>query len=279
MININGHTKQLAILGYPVEHSFSPQMHTFISEQMGLNYIYTALEVEPQNLEDAIKGVRAMNIAGLNITAPHKNAVMKYLDVISDEAQKFNSVNTVVNRDGKLYGYNTDAHGFYHSLLHNGITVKDKDILILGAGGASRPVAMLLAMEGAKSVTVVNRTKEKAVALAEYVKDVIGFAIQTEKTLNHYDVVINTTSAGMAPQLDKCPIEDMSFIDENTAAADMIYNPEKTLFLQRAEQNGAKIMNGLGMLIYQGLIAYEHFTGVKLPDDMYDKVAKEVFGR
>jgi len=279
MLEVNGHTKQLAIFGYPVDHSFSPQMHNFISEKMGNNYVYTALEVEPEKLGDAMAGMRAMKIAGVNITAPHKNEVMKYLDEISDEAKKFGSVNTVVNRDGRLIGYNTDAHGFYKSLQYNGIDIKGKDILMLGAGGAAKPVCMLLAMEGARSITLINRTKSKADALAEYVKAVVGYEVSTEMSLEHYDIVINTTAAGMAPQLDKCPLEDMSFIDENTAVCDMIYNPPKTVFLKRAEENGAKIMNGLGMLIFQGLIAYEHFTDTKLPDDMYEIVKKEVFGQ
>lgn len=279
MLEVNGHTKQLAIFGYPVEHSFSPQMHNFISEKMGNNYVYTALEVEPEKLGDAIRGMRAMKIVGVNITAPHKNAVMQYLDEISDEARKFGSVNTVVNKDGKLIGYNTDAQGFCRSLEYNGIEVEGKDILMLGAGGAAKPVCMLLAMKGAKSITLINRTKSKADELAEYVKTVIGYKIGTEMSLEHYDLVINTTAAGMAPQLDKCPLEDMSFIDSNTAVADMIYNPPKTVFLKRAEENGAKIMNGLGMLIFQGLLAYEYFTGTKLLDDMYEIVKKEVFGQ
>lgn len=277
MIKISGHTKQLAIFGYPVEHSFSPQMHTFISEQMGLDYIYTALEVKPENLEMAVNGIRAMNISGVNITAPHKTKVMKYLDEVSDEVKKFGSVNTVVNRNGRLIGYNTDAYGFYRSLVKNGVDIEGKDVLIFGAGGAAKPVCVLLAMKGAGSITLINRTTSKAVELAHYVEEKVGFKISTQHNKARYDIVINTTAAGMSPQLDKCPTEDMSFIDENTTVADMIYNPPKTLFLQKAEQKGAKIMNGMGMLIYQGLIAYEHFTGAVLPDDMYDKVRKEVF--
>lgn len=279
MINIDGHTKQLAIFGDPVDHSFSPQMHTFISQKMNLNYVYTALEVKPENLKAAADGIRAMNISGVNITAPHKYEVMKYLDEISDEAQKFGSVNTVVNRGGKLIGYNTDAHGFYRSLQKNDINPAGMDILILGAGGAAKPVCMLLAMKGAKSITLLNRTQSKADALAVSVKNAVGYTVNTKKELSHYDLVINTTAAGMAPQLDKCPLEDMSFIDGSTAVADMIYNPPKTVFLQRAEANGAKIMNGLGMLIYQGLLAYELFTGTTLPENMYDIVKCEVFGQ
>lgn len=279
MFEINGHTKQMAIIGYPVDHSFSPQMHNFISEKMGNNYVYTALEVRPENLEEAIAGIRALHFAGINVTAPHKNAVMQYLDEISPQAQKFGSVNTVVNKDGKLIGFNTDADGFYRSLLHHHITIQGKDILILGAGGAAKPISVLFSQLPAKSITILNRTREKADKLAEYVHTATGYSIYTQMNLSHYDVVINTTSAGMAPQLDQCPLEDMSFIDTQTAVADMIYNPSETIFLNRAKQLGAKTVNGLGMLIYQGILAYELFTGTSLPDNLYDILSAEVFGK
>lgn len=279
MFEINGHTKQLAIIGDPVEHSFSPRMHNYISEKLGNNYVYTALPVRPENLGDAIAGIRAMGIAGVNVTAPHKFAVIKYLDVISERAQKFGAVNTCVNRDGKLYGYNTDADGFYQSLLQAGITIRDKDVLIIGAGGATQPVAVLFAMEGAKSITIVNRTKEKAERVADYVKTTMGYHVETEKKLARYDVVINTTSVGMWPNVDACPITDFSCIDENTAAVDIIYNPAETVFLRQARERGAKTLNGLGMLIFQGILAYELFTDSKLPEGIYEQIAKEVFGK
>lgn len=280
MFEINGHTKQLAIIGWPVDHSFSPKMHNFISERMGNNYVYTALPVEPQNVKAAIEGVRALNIAGLNVTAPHKFEVMKYIDEIAPQAQKYGSVNTIVNRNGHLTGYNTDADGFYLSLERNGITAENKDILIIGAGGATKPLAVLLSEKNAKSITILNRTREKAQALADYVKDVNGFEIATEMKLSKYDIVINTTSAGMAPQLDKYPtdMDKLGFIGEGVCVVDMIYNPAETLFLRFARERGAKTLNGLGMLIGQGIVAYELFTDTKLSDDMFDVIASEVFG-
>mgnify|MGYP000919899203 CR=1 FL=1 len=279
MFEINGHTKQLAIIGDPVEHSFSPQMHNYISEKTGKNYVYTALEVHPKNLKDAVNGIRAMGIAGVNVTAPHKFEVMQYLDEISDRARKFGSVNTCVNRNGRLYGYNTDADGFYQSLLHEGIAVKDRDVLIVGAGGATQPIVILFAMEGAKSITILNRTEANALRLAEYAEKTVGYHVETERKLLHYDVIINTTSVGMWPEVDGCPLADFSFVDEKTAAADMIYNPEETVFLRKAKERGAKTVNGLGMLIFQGIIAYELFTDTKLPEGIYEEIAKEVFGK
>lgn len=285
MFDINGHTKQLGIIGYPVKHSFSPAMHNFISETIHNNYVYSAWCVKPENLKEAINGIRALGISGINVTAPHKVEVMKYLDCISDVAMELGSVNTVVNREGKLFGYNTDADGFCMALDKAGIQIKGSKILIIGAGGVVRPTLIRLIDNGAAEITVVNRTKSKAMALAEDILKTKGFKVRTEIDELKFDIVINTTSAGMEPQENALPIDsideinDLSFIDENTAVVDMIYNPDETLFLKKARENGAKTLNGLGMLIYQGIIAYELFTDTKLPSDMGERIKKEVFGR
>lgn len=285
MFDINGHTKQLGIIGYPVEHSFSPVMHNFISETIHNNYVYSAWCVKPENLEKAIDGIRALGISGINVTAPHKVEVMKYLDCISDVAKELGSVNTVVNRDGKLYGYNTDADGFCMALSKAGIQINGSKILIIGAGGVARPTLIRLIDNGAAEITVANRTKSKAMAMAEDILNTKGFKVRTEIDKLKFDIVINTTSAGMEPQENVLPIDsieeinDLSFIDENTAVVDMIYNPDETLFLKKARENGAKTLNGLGMLIYQGIIAYELFTDTNLPSDMGERIKKEVFGR
>ncbi|MCH5185622.1 MAG: shikimate dehydrogenase [Oscillospiraceae bacterium] len=279
MGKITAHTKHLGIFGFPVEHSFSPVMHNYISDKIGLDYVYTAYEIKPENIGKAVEAIRALGISGVNITAPYKFEVMKYLDETDKQAELFGSVNTVVNRDGRLIGYNTDAFGFYSALERNGQSAEGRDILIFGAGGATKPIAVLFAQKGAKSITIINRTEEKARAIAEYVKEKTGYAINLKKELERYDIAVNTTSAGMAPQLDKCPADDFSFADKNTFFADMIYNPDETIFLKKAKELGAGTMNGLGMLIGQGIISYELFTGVKIGDDMYDNIAKEVFGR
>ena len=285
MFDINGHTKQLGIIGYPVEHTFSPSMHNFISETIHNNYVYGAWCVKPEDLGKAIDGIRALGISGINVTAPHKVEVMKYLDCVTDVAKELGSVNTVVNRDGKLYGYNTDADGFCMALDKAGIQIKGSKILIIGAGGVVRPTIIRLIDNGAAEITVVNRTKSKALSLAEDILKTKGFKIKTEIDKLKFDIVINTTSAGMEPQENMLPIDsieeidDLSFIDENTAAVDMIYNPDETLFLKKARENGAKILNGLGMLIYQGIIAYELVTDTQLPSDMGERRKREVFGR
>lgn len=270
-------TKKLAVIGDPIEHSLSPLMHREFINLNGDDAEYTKFHVTNETLADMMKNVRE-NMRGINVTAPHKVAVMGYLDEVSEDARLFGAVNTIVNDNGRLVGYNTDAKGFYNSLLREGVETKNKDILFFGAGGATKSVCMYLAMQGAKSITVINRTKEKATALGENIKSAIGYEIKTEMELEHYDVVINTTSAGMAPQLDALPHNSFDFIDKNTAVVDMIYNPPETKFLRIAREKGARTLNGLGMLICQGILAYELFLDTQLPDEAFD-VAKAVLAK
>ncbi len=270
--------KKLEIIGYPVSHSLSPDMHNFISKKVDADYVYTAREVAPEDLEKSVQKMVIENVCGFNVTAPHKIAIMQYLDEISEEAKRYGAVNTVVNKNGKLIGYNTDADGFYMSLIKKGINPKNADILMLGAGGAAGPVAMRLAESGAESVTLINRTAEKAVKLKDYIKACTGYEIFTEKRHKRYDVVINCTTLGMGKNIDVSPLSDMSVIDEKTATVDMIYNPSETLFLKDCKKAGATTVNGLGMLIYQGILAYRLFTGIKISDSLYDDIEKEVFG-
>lgn len=279
MIEINGKTKQLAVIGNPVEHSFSPQIHNFISEELGKNYVYGTFCVESENLAAAVRGIRALGIAGVNVTVPHKQAIMPYLDEISESAGYYNSVNTVVNRGGKLIGYSTDAEGFYMSLVREGFDFHGKDILVLGAGGVVQPLVMMFVKEGAASVTIINRTAEKAERIAATVREKTGADVECKITRARYDLVVNMTSVGLYPNVDKMPSADLDLLDENSFAADLIYNPEETLFLKRAKERGAKTVNGLGMLIFQAIRAYELFIDEKIGNEMYDKILKEVFKR
>ena len=283
-MKIDGKTIQLGVIGDPIEHTFSPALHNFIASEEGDNCVYCAWHVVPEKLADAMNGVRAMNIRGINATIPHKLHIMEYLDEISPQAKLLGSVNTVVNRNGKLCGYNTDAEGFYLALKNADINVCGKKILILGAGGVVKPVLVRLIQEKPKSITVLNRTPQKAELLKEQIKEQMGYLINTEFSAD-YDVVINTTSAGMAPQTDVMPIDEiegvnsLDFINADTAVVDMVYNPEETRFLYEARKRGAKTLNGLDMLINQGVLAYELFMDKKLPDDMGARIKKEVFGR
>ena len=272
-------TKKLAVIGYPIAHSFSPMLHNFISAEMRQDYKYDAIEVSPSELGSAVKKLKDTGISGFNVTAPHKLEIMKYLDVISKEAKRYGSVNTVVNRNGVLYGYNTDAEGFYRSLLYYGAEPRKADILVFGAGGAAQPAVMYLALKNAKSITVVNRTKERAEQLKRIIAADCGYEIYTEITKSHYDLIINCTSLGMGRNIGISPACEMPFADSASIAVDMIYNPEETAFLQLAKTRNARIINGLAMLIFQGILSYELFTGITLPENMADRIFKEVFGK
>ena len=176
-MEINGRTIQLGIIGDPIGHSLSPQMHNFISKYMGNNYIYSAFNVKPQDLSKAIEGIRALNIRGVNVTAPHKINVMQYLDEISPDAKILGSVNTVGNNNGVLTGYNTDSEGFYTSLVKAGITVKNSNILVMGCGGVVIPTLIRIIKEQPNSITLLNRTKEKAIDFAEKIYYITGYRI------------------------------------------------------------------------------------------------------
>lgn len=282
MFDIDGHTKVLALIGNPVEHSLSPMIHNFISEQLGQNYVYSALCVENDDVKDAIDGMRALGIRGFNVTAPHKIRVMEYLDKISPEAQKEHSVNTIVNKDGVLCGYSTDAEGFFRSLASDGIEVTDKNILILGAGGVAKPIVLRLIEEKPASVTILNRTPQKAYNLAKEIYTQTGYKVETEVNKLDFDIVINTTSAGMADKKDVLPtdsieeIPNLDFVNENTVAVDLIYRPSKTRFLEECEKRGAKIQNGLGMLVWQAVVAYELFTDVTVDRETVNKLMNKI---
>lgn len=282
-MKVTGKSKVLGVIGDPISHSFSPELHNFISEYLNNDYIYSAYHVLPENLGKAIDGMRAMNIRGINVTSPHKIEVMKFLDKISEDAQLLGSVNTVVNDNGVLSGYNTDGDGFYMSLEYDGISVKDKDILILGCGGVVKPIILRLIKESPRSITLVNRTQEKAEKLADEISRTMGFYVKTTVQNKAYDIIINTTTAGMEHQPDILPwdsieqLKGIDIINENSSAVDLIYNPACTKFMKYAIDKGAKAINGLNMLICQGIIAYELFTGTKVPDEMLDMVRKEVF--
>ena len=284
MLKINGKTKQLALIGNPVGHSLSPEIHNFISEQLGNNYVYTAFCVDNKDVKAALDGMRALGIRGLNVTAPHKQEVMKYLDWISEDSRLQGSVNTIVNDNGILKGYTTDGDGFYRSLVAEGIKVCGKRILILGAGGVAKPIAMRLIKENPSSVTILNRTTQKAYELAKELYEQMGYEVQTSADVKAYDLVINTTSAGMGELKNVLPTDSIpglssfDIVNKNTAVADLIYNPEKTLFLEECEKRGAKIINGLGMLIYQAVISYELFTNTAVNDEIVTQIKEKIFG-
>ncbi len=269
-------TKLFGIIGTPIEHTLSPKMHDYIAKKCGIDMTYQVFDVAPEKLHTTIEAMKKNEASGFNITAPHKIEIMKDLDEIKDDAVRMNSVNTIVNKSGKWLGYNTDGDGFCRSLILENCKIQGKDILVLGAGGSARSICYKLAEYGAKSISMTARTKEKIHIIGDMVKkysDTKFYAeIDKEK---RYDIIINTTPLGMYPHLDKNPCDFMEIIDESVVCCDIIYNPRKTVFLKEAEKRGAKIINGLGMLILQGVLAFEIFNDVSLDHKkLYDEISE-----
>lgn len=278
MSPITGKTKIIGILGYPVEHSFSPVMHNNAFARLGLDYCYVPFAVQPAQLKAAVSAIRALNLVGVNVTIPHKETVMPFLDEISVEAEMIGAVNTIVNDKGKLIGYNTDGQGFVQSMrAETGIEALDKKIIILGAGGAARSVAVQLALNGAREILIFNRNQERAANISAIIKNKTNcsstaFAIKTEtltEVFENTDILINTTPVGMYPHINEKPPVPCELINKNMLVCDLIYNPIETDFIKAAKQRGAMVMSGLGMLLYQGALAFNLWTGQEPPiEDM-----------
>ncbi|MDP4094589.1 MAG: shikimate dehydrogenase [Bacillota bacterium] len=286
---ISGKTKIICLIGNPVEHSISPILHNTISRFMDIDLAYVTFKVEKNDLETAVKGLKALNIQGFNITVPYKKEIIKYLDENSKNALLMGAVNTVKYMDGRFYGYNTDADGFLRSFREEtGESLMGRKIAIIGAGGAARAIAAKAAMEDAKEICIINRTLSKAQEIAEVVnnnikKTVSCFCTEDANSLDVLDeseIIINATSIGMYPETEFSPVGSFKGFKKEQIVYDVIYNPGKTKFLADAEKAGCTIINGLGMLFYQAVYAYEIWTGIKLPEDilknMYISIKEQI---
>lgn len=271
------------VIGDPVGHSKSPAMMNRAFRHLGINGAYGAFHVTPERLGDAIAGMRALGVRGLNVTIPHKVNVMAFLDEVHEGARAAGAVNTIVNEDGRLIGYNTDGIGYVRSLKEEAEPdLKGKTIIVLGAGGAARGILWALTQEKPEKVLLANRTFEKAQQLAA------AFSSQSQVSALSWDelhdacadadVMINTTSVGMSPNIDAVPI-DAGWLRPGSVASDLIYNPMTTAFLQQAEQRGCRIHTGLGMFIYQGAYALEYWTGRPAPADIMRSAVLESLTR
>lgn len=283
---VTGKTRVCGIIGDPVEHSVSPAMHNAAFRELKLDYIYLPFRVAPENLKKAIDGMRALHICGLSVTLPHKVAVMQYLDEIDPLAAKIGAVNTIVNENEKLKGYNTDAAGFIQALKQNGIKLSDRQAVILGAGGAARALAFALADNGAE-ITILNRKQELdwAVALAArigkaYNKEIPALGLSSKnlnRALDGADILVNATSVGMSPKINETLVPVDLWRPELTVF-DVIYNPVETKLLIEAKKAGAKTIGGLEMLVGQGTVAFELWTGEKAPEEVMRKAAIKALG-
>lgn len=266
---MDSHTLMFGVIGDPIRHSKSPVMLNRAFRESGINGAYAAFHVTPDQLQQAIAGLRGLGFRGLNVTIPHKIEVMAFLDEISDGAKAAGAVNTIVNDNGRLIGYNTDGIGYVRSLKEEAEpNLNGKTIVVLGAGGAARGILWALAQESPAAILVANRTESKASELAasfspDYRISAIPWS-NLQEACSTADVVINTTSVGMSPNVADLPL-DPSWLKPGSVASDLIYNPLKTAFLQQAEQLGCRIHGGLGMFIYQGAYAFEYWTGKPAP--------------
>lgn len=282
---ISGRTRVCGLIGYPVEHSFSPAMHNAAFAHLRLDYVYVAFPVKPEDLKDALWGIRALNLAGVNVTVPHKEKVIPFLDELAEGARLIGAVNTVECRGGRLVGHNTDGAGFVRFLTTEaGFDPQGKRALILGAGGAARAVAVYLALSGARELVVANRSHARAEELAGLLNERTPAratalpwsaggegAAEMAEAAAASDLIVQTTPLGMHPAESTCPAFPFAVLRPGQVVVDLVYNPPRTLFMERAARAGARVYNGLGMLLHQGALAFELWTGHKAPLEVMRK--------
>jgi shikimate dehydrogenase len=275
-MNISGKTKICVIIGNPIEHTLSPKMHNAAYKALGIDdqFVFVATKVKLENIKEAVKAVRVMGIRGLTCTIPHKIKVLKYLDQIEPVAKKIGAVNTVVNDGGILKGYNTDWLGAI-SPLEQKISLKNKKVALIGAGGAARAIAFGI-VEKEASLKIYNRTLSKAQKLARELKVKAG-SLKELKEVKQADIIINATSLGMAPDDDKIPLPP-KYLTKNQIVMDAVYIPYKTKFLKQAEKKGCKIIPGIEMLWYQGIAQFAYYTHRQAPEKVMLKVLLNHFG-
>jgi len=272
-MNINAKTKTILIIGDPVEHSLSPQMHNAAYESLGIDgeFVFVTANVKPENLQNAILGIRAMQIHGITVTHPHKLAVMRYLDTVDETAKKIGAVNTIVNDKGILKGYNTDWLGIL-TPLEKITKLTGKKVAILGAGGAARAMAYAVSSKGAK-FTVYNRTLNNAQKLAQEFGGEARILSQISE-VKDADIILNASSIGMQPLENKTPLPK-KYINSKHIIFDAIYAPYETQLLKDAKEKGAKIIHGTEMLLYQGMAQFKIYTGKKAPEKVMGKAIME----
>ena len=275
------------IFGYPIRHSISPAMHNAAFASLDIDAVYSAWETTPDDLAAGVASLRSEDYLGANVTVPHKQAVMVHLDEIDDLATRIGAVNTIVNRDGRLMGSNTDALGFINSLRSEaGVTVAGLEVVLIGAGGAARAAAYALAEGRASALAIANRTVERAESLASELAETgilaNAFGLHDPDFLSaceRADLIVNSTSVGMlhGPAEGDSPVP-AEVISPGCVVYDMVYNPPKTPFLLDAERAGAQVIGGLPMLVYQGAAAWSRWTGREAPVDVMFKAAREALG-
>ncbi len=288
-MQIDGHTMLCGLIGNPVAHTLSPLIHNTLAELTGIPLVYGAFQVDQGKLPEAVKGAFALNIHGMNVTVPYKSDVIPLLSEIDGLAEKIGAVNTLVRTGQGFKGYNTDMPGLYRAMCSDGMDIRDHEILILGAGGAARAVAFLCASRGASHVFILNRTVSKAEKIVEEIREKAGYTEMTAMNLEDYRklpgrdyLVIQATSVGLSPNDGEAVIEDPDFYDLFSKGYDLIYRPADTRFIQLVREHGGEAYNGLKMLLYQGIIAFELWNQVEISQSqaelVYDRLKEACYG-
>lgn len=297
MNHTDGNTLTCGLIGNPVRHTLSPLIHNSIAAMKGINLVYVPFEVPKGGVKNAVRGANALGIKGLNVTVPYKSDVIDHLVEVDPLAEGIGAVNTLVRTEGGFKGYNTDMSGLYHAMQDEGIVLDGECVVILGAGGVARPVAYLCASKGAEKVYVLNRTYEKAEAVAKEVNSalddslgekIIPMPLEKYKELLEKEkrfFAVQCTSVGLFPDVNSAPIEDAEFYKHVYAAIDVVYKPLETKFMKMVKDAGGKVFSGLKMLLYQGIDAFELWfeeEGVKISkeeaDIIYKSLMMEVLG-
>lgn len=278
-MKIKGSTNIVGLIGHPVEHSFSPPMHNEAFDELGMDYAYVAFDVNPADLQTAIEGAKSLNIKGFNVTIPHKIEVMQFLNEIDEVAGLIGAVNTIDFKNIK--GYNTDGIGAVRA-IEEVTSIKNKNVVVAGAGGASRAISFYLAKYGAESMAILNRNVEKAQGLAADVSqsgligDIKADSIsEIRNYLKDADILVDTTPIGMHPNISDEPIAFAEDMDEDLVVFDAVYNPNVTVLLKEAIKAGAKPVYGIKMLLYQGAESFKIWTGRDAPVDVMEKALKD----
>ncbi len=278
-MKISGKTQVYGVIGDPIAHSLSPVMHNAAFEALKMDCVFLAFRVKTGEVESAIHGMRGLGIHGLNVTMPHKNPVIPFLDEVNATAKFLGSVNTILNDDGKLTGFSTDGVGALNALKKNGVKLNGKKVLLLGGGGAAKAISYALAKE-VKELTILNRSPEKTNTLTETisrefnkrVSDGLLEPSSIQENLQNADVLINATSVGMHPNVEHSLVEPQ-WLRRDLTVMDIVYNPVKTKLARDAKKAGAKVVSGVEMLIYQGAASFEIWTGKAAPVEVMRKTA------
>ena len=277
-MKIDGKTKVIGIIGDPVEHTGSPAIHNFLAEKLGDNVVYVPFHVDRGNLAEAVRGAYGLGITGLNVTVPHKQAVMAEVTELDDAALEIGAVNTIAVSKKGYKGYNTDFSGFMRQMDHDSVIAYNREVIMLGAGGAAKAVMYALQKTGASKIYVLNRSKSKAKEIFGKSKNVeiLGFD-EWEKIPKSPDrICIQCTSVGLSPHDDECVIKDDAFFDLVETGVDLIYVPRETVFMKKLRERGKKAYNGLRMLMYQAVASYEIFMDREVPAQVLEELYEEL---